>query len=88
MKVIRFTASWCGPCRMYKPVFDEVEKEMVDSGIVFQTVDIDENKSNRAEQYAVRGVPTTVLIKENEVVDTIVGVVTKSILKKKVEALL
>jgi thioredoxin 1 len=88
MKVIRFTASWCGPCRMYKPVFDEVEKEMVDSGIVFQTVDIDEDKSNRAEQYAVRGVPTTVLIKENEVVDTIVGVVTKSILKKKVEALL
>ena len=73
---------------MYKPVFDEVEKEMVDSGIVFQTVDIDEDKSNRAEQYAVRGVPTTVLIKENEVVDTIVGVVTKSILKKKVEALL
>jgi thioredoxin 1 len=88
MKVIRFTASWCGPCRMYKPVFDEVEKEMADSGIVFQTVDIDEDKSNRAEQYAVRGVPTTVLIKENEVVDTIVGVVTKSILKKKVEALL
>lgn len=88
MKVIRFTASWCGPCRMYKPVFDEVEKEMADSGIVFQTVDIDEDKSNRAEQYAVRGVPTTVLIKENEVVDTIVGVVTKRILKKKVEALL
>ena len=88
MKVIRFTASWCGPCRMYKPVFDEVEKEMADSGITFQTVDIDEDKSCRAEQYAVRSVPTTVLLKENEVVDTIIGVVNKSTLKKKVEALL
>ena len=88
MKVIRFTASWCGPCRMYKPVFDEVEKEMADSGITFQTVDIDEDKSRRAEQYAVRGVPTTVFIKDNEVVDTIVGVTNKSTLKKKVEALL
>lgn len=88
MKVIRFTASWCGPCRMYKPVFDEVQKEMADSGITFQTVDIDEDKSRRAEQYAVRSVPTTVLLKENKVVDTIIGVVNKSTLKKKVEALL
>ena len=38
-QVIRFTAAWCGPCKMYAPTFERVASEV--SGVNFETVDVD-----------------------------------------------
>jgi len=57
-KVIRFTASWCGPCRVYKPVFENVASST--PGVVFDTVDVDA-EPQIAQAYNVRSVPTTIV---------------------------
>ena len=74
IKVIRFTASWCGPCKILSPIFGEVQNEV--SGVSFETVDVDVNK-NRATQYSVSSVPTVVIEKNGQIVNRFSGVKPK-----------
>ena len=57
-KLIRFTASWCGPCKALAK-----NLETADLGIPIEVVDIDEN-IELAAKYQIRGVPTLVLESE------------------------
>lgn len=57
--VIKFFATWCGPCRLYASVFERAESR--DPRMNFWTVDVDESPEIR-DSYDVRGVPTTVLL--------------------------
>lgn len=75
IKIIRFTASWCGPCKMLAPIFGEVQNEV--SGVSFETVDVDANK-DRAVQYSVSSVPTVVIEKNGQVVNRFSGVKPKN----------
>ena len=59
MKYLYFSAPWCGPCRMFGPIMEEVSKE-----IPVQKVNVDD-ENDLAMQYAVRSVPTIVLVNEN-----------------------
>tara|TARA_R100001594_G_C3875719_1_gene224609 strand:+ start:275 stop:535 length:261 start_codon:yes stop_codon:yes gene_type:complete len=78
MKVAKyFSATWCGPCKAFKPIMEELKEEGYD--ITF--LDVDEN-SGLAKQYNIRSVPTTII--EERVVpshvnitDTIIGARTK-----------
>ena len=67
-----FTATWCGPCKAFKPVMNEVASE----GYSIQFIDIDENKS-LASKYGVRSVPTTVIEENGIEVDRFVGALPK-----------
>lgn len=67
-KIIIFSAPWCGPCRMFKPVLDKVSKEL---GIPFYAINIDE-ESELATELNIRSVPTTFLYTGTEVT-TIIG---------------
>ena len=73
MKTIKyFSATWCGPCRTFKPVMNEIANE----GYSVQFIDIDQS-SNMATQYSVMSVPT-VIIEENGIeVDRFVGSIPK-----------
>ena len=54
MKTLKyFSATWCGPCKTFKPVMNEIAGE----GYSVQFIDIDQS-SSAAEQYNVRSVPT------------------------------
>ena len=64
-KVIRFTASWCTPCKAYAPIFENVASST--PGVEFQTVDIDANRP-MAESFLVRSVPTTVVVEGGKTV--------------------
>lgn len=77
LKVIKFSASWCGPCKQLTPIFDQVKSEV--SGVSFQDVDIDSN-SALAIQYNVRSVPTIVIEKDRHEVQRIVGGTTQAVL--------
>lgn len=57
-KLLVFTASWCGPCKGFKPTLLELEQDR----LVY--VDIDENPEART-QYEVRSVPTVILVDED-----------------------
>lgn len=62
--VIRFTASWCGPCKSLAPIFEEVAKE--NPGVKVFVVDVDTH-GDIAQKFGVRGIPTLMVIKHGSV---------------------
>lgn len=66
-RIIRFTASWCGPCK-------SLETNLKTAGITLpiEVVDIDEN-SELAQEYGIRSVPTLVMLDENTEVKRLIG---------------
>ena len=70
-KVIRFTASWCGPCKMLAKTLEEVN-----TNVPIEVIDIDE-KPELAVEFGIRGVPTLVMMEDNMATKRLVGNKTK-----------
>lgn len=68
--LVDFWASWCGPCKMLGPIFEEVSNEV--EGVKFAKLNVDENPST-ASRYRVGSIPTVLAVKNGRVVDTMVG---------------
>ncbi|MDK2584319.1 thioredoxin [Romboutsia sedimentorum] len=81
---VDFFATWCGPCKMLAPIFDELETEMKDSAKFFK-VEIDQNM-DLARKFMVSTVPTIMIFKDGKPVETMVGFMPKETIKTKVEA--
>ena len=82
--VVDFWATWCGPCRMQSPVIEQLAEEMGDK-VFFSKVDVDANQETAAK-FGIMSIPTMLIKKDGQVVDTIVGYHTKEQLQKKLEA--
>jgi thiol-disulfide isomerase/thioredoxin len=63
-KVIKFWASWCGPCSVYAPAFEKVKEELQSEQIQFVEINVENDPDNLSGQYAVRGIPCTVVVEE------------------------
>lgn len=63
-KIIKFYATWCGPCKIYGKTWDKVIPDYQDQ-ITVENVDIDKDTTGVAAQYKVASVPTTVLVRED-----------------------
>jgi len=74
--LIDFWAEWCGPCKVLGPVIDEVAEDYSDR-VKFVKLNIDSNPSN-TQKFGIRGIPTLLLFKGGEKIDTSVGVLSKS----------
>jgi thioredoxin 1 len=72
--LIDFYAEWCGPCRMYGPILDEFSNENPD--VIIGKVNVD-NNDDIAAKYGIRGIPTTIIFKNGEVVNRVSGVILK-----------
>ena len=73
MKTMKyFSATWCGPCKVFKPVMNEIAGE----GYHVEFIDID-NMSDLANKYNVRSVPTVIVEEGGKEVDRIIGSVSK-----------
>jgi len=73
MKTMKyFSASWCGPCKAFKPVMTEIKNE----GHQIEFIDID-SLSDLAQQYNIKSVPTVVIEQAGREVDRFVGVIPK-----------
>ena len=58
IKVLKFSAVWCGPCRALKPVFDQVRSQISD--VAYQEIDVDSDPSATIK-YNVNSVPTIII---------------------------
>jgi thioredoxin 1 len=72
MKVLRFTASWCQPCKMLAKTLEDVETQ-----IPIEVIDIDENQG-LAMDYGIRGVPTLVMLDGDIEVKRVSGMLMKN----------
>ncbi len=84
--LVDFWATWCGPCKMIAPAIEALATDFEGKAVITK-VDVDNNSESSAS-YGVRNIPTILFFKGGEVVDKHVGVATKDVLAKKLDALL
>ncbi|HAG04234.1 MAG TPA: thioredoxin [Lachnospiraceae bacterium] len=80
--VVDFSATWCGPCKMLAPVFDELSNEMTNAK--FFSADVDEN-SDLATKYGISSVPTIIVFKGGTPVAANAGFMPKEVIKGWIE---
>jgi thioredoxin 1 len=84
--VVYFWAPWCGHCRMYSPVFEELAHEYAGK-IRFARLNCDEN-ADVATKCQVRGTPTMIIYRNGEQVESIVGGIPKEQVQEKLNKFL
>ena len=64
-KVIKFYADWCGPCRIYAKVFEEVSEQLKDQA-EFVNINIEKDDTGLSDEFKVESIPTTVILKGDQ----------------------
>lgn len=70
VSVIDFYAVWCGPCKMLEPIFAALSEKVPE--VQFGRVDVD-NAQDIAQEYAIAAMPTCIILKGDDKLETIVG---------------
>jgi len=76
-EILFFSTTWCGPCKNFKPIMEQVSRELP-----VKFIDVDANPDMTAA-YGVRSVPTLVVVKDGQVAQKQAGVLSESQVKEK-----
>lgn len=85
VKVKRFTALWCGPCRQLGPVFEQMAVEF--PNVQFETIDVD-TSPDPVQRYMITSVPTVIIEKNGQLAERYVGINPKTTYSNKIKSLI
>jgi thioredoxin 1 len=74
--IVDFWAAWCGPCKMISPIIEQLSGELTGK-VVFGKLNVDENP-NVSNAFGIQSIPTIIIFKNGQVVDRMIGAMTKS----------
>lgn len=84
--LVDFSAAWCGPCQKLKPIVEEIANEY-EGKVKVAHVDIDQAQDTAAK-YSVMSVPALKFMKQGEIVDEAIGLMSKSDLASRLDKLI
>jgi len=84
--MVDFWAEWCMPCKMISPAVEKISNEWGEK-IKVGKLNVDENPSI-AGKYGIMGIPAILFFKNGDLVDQVVGAVSKRVLEDKVKKVL
>ena len=82
--VVDLWAEWCGPCKSIAPIVEELATEYEGKAIIGKC-NVDDNY-DLSENYSVRSIPTLLFFKGGQLVDKLVGSMTKADIKEKLDS--
>lgn len=80
IKVIKFYADWCGPCKLYAKIFDKVVEELKDQ-VVVENINVEADTDGIAAKFKVTNIPFTV-VEKNGIIATKSGLLNENELKQ------
>ncbi len=81
--LVDFNASWCGPCRMQKPVLEQLAEQRIGE-VTFAEVNVDENQQS-AIKLGVMSIPTLIIFKDGKEIERFVGLQPENTLSVAIE---
>ena len=82
--LVDFWAEWCGPCRRIAPIVEELATDYEGRATIGK-MNVDENPNIPTSRFHVRGIPTLVVLKNGELVETLVGLRPKEDIARAIE---
>ncbi|HUD21065.1 MAG TPA: thioredoxin family protein [Candidatus Saccharimonadales bacterium] len=86
--LLDFWAAWCGPCRVMKPIIEEIKKDY-DGKLELKEIDVDQPENQPLmDKYQVQAMPTFFIERDGEVIQSFVGAQSKSVLRAALDKVL
>lgn len=87
--VVLVYATWCGACKMFKPTFQSVAESMKGKNVQFKIINVNNRDVSNvpSNKYNIRNIPTTIYLKNGELVDKTIGNISSNQFRGRVDNL-